>query len=577
MENLRFLIPSSLNLSDIIQMVIIFFLLYSIAKALKNTRAWILVKGLLVIGIFYLFCNLTNMVVLKFLIETFVGVLSIALVIMFQPELQKFVEKLGTNNLKSLIQSFKKESDKAQYFSDQTIEEICIACEEMAKVKTGALIVLERSIPLDTETGINIDAEVTNQLLINIFEKNTPLHDGAVMVKKNRVSAATCYLPLSSNKKIKKSLGTRHRAGIGISETTDAIVVIVSEETGHISVCDKGRIKEDLSKSALQNLLKEESLIPNMKETIGNRKHETSFAFKTLILVVSVFLCVSIINIEDPVETVTFTDVPVQTLNNEILKEADKTYEIVQGKEVTVEVKGHRSDISSLSEKDVIAFADFEEMSLVQAIPIKIEINSGANLSAKIISDNIMKLELEDLVQREVPITVEQKGRLSSGYYLNSIKTNPETVLITGSKTSVGKIDKVIALADISGLQESSEQISGLNIYDKNGEIMDDLEMNTEQVNLDIEVFKTKTVPLKVELISKEYDFEDIETEEITFAADDNLLTKINEIKITLDGDQYDLSKKELIIDLNLYLPEGVYLPETQSNTATIRFNAIER
>lgn len=577
MENLKFLIPSSINLSDIIQMIIIFFLLYSIAKALKNTRAWILVKGLLMIGIFYLLCNFTNMVVLKFLIETFVGVLSIALVIMFQPELQKFVEKLGTNNLKNVIQSFKKESDKAQYFSDQTIEEICIACDEMAKVKTGALIVLERSIPLDTETGINIDAEVTNQLLINIFEKNTPLHDGAVIVKKNRVSAATCYLPLSSNKKIKKSLGTRHRAGVGISETTDAIVVIVSEETGHISVCDKGRIREDLSKSTLQNLLKEESLIPNVKDAIGSRKHETSFAFKTLILVVSIFLCVSIINIEDPVETVTFTDVPVQTLNNEVLKEADKTYEIVQGKEVSVEVKGHRSDISNLSKKDIVAIADFEEMSLVQAIPIKIEINSDSNLSAKIISDDIMKLELEDLVQREVSVTVEQKGKLSSGYYLNSIKTNPETVLITGSKTSVGKIDKVVALADVSGLQENSEQISKLNIYDKNGEIMEDLEINAEQVNLDIKVFKTKTVPLKVELISKEYDFEDIETEEITFAADDSLLTKINEIKIALDGDQYDLSKKELIIDLNLYLPEGVYLPETQLNTATIRFNATER
>lgn len=447
----------------------------------------------------------------------------------------------------------------------------------MAKVKTGALIVIERSIPLDTETGINIDAEVTNQLLINIFEKNTPLHDGAVIVKKNRVSAATCYLPLSSNKKIKKSLGTRHRAGIGISETTDAIVVIVSEETGHISVCDKGRIKEDLSKSSLQNLLKEESLIPNMKETIGNRKHETSFAFKTLILVVSIFLCVSIINIEDPVETITFTDIPVQTINNEVLKEADKTYEIVQGKEVSVEVKGHRSDISNLSKKDVIAIADFEEMSLVQAIPIKIEINSSANLSAKVVSDNIMKLELEDLVQREVPIVIKKEGRLSSSYYLNSIKPIPETVLITGSKTSVGKIDKVVALANVSGLKESSNQTSKLTIYDKNGETMNDLEVNTEQVNLDIEVFKTKTVPLKVQLTSKEYEIEAVEAEEITFAANENLLTKIDKIEITLDGDQYDLSKKELIIDLSLYLPEDVYLPETQPNTVTIKFNATER
>ena len=177
--------------------------------------------------------------------------------VVLQPELRKALEELGRKNFFSSILSFDSGKTEDGRFSDRTVNEITKACIEMGKVKTGALIVIEQDQSLSEyeRTGIDVDGIVTSQLLINIFEHNTPLHDGAVLVRGNRVVAATCYLPLSDSTRLSKELGTRHRAGVGISEITDSITIIVSEETGKVSVAYEGGLVRNVDPDKLRSML----------------------------------------------------------------------------------------------------------------------------------------------------------------------------------------------------------------------------------------------------------------------------------------------------------------------------------
>ncbi len=233
------------HVTDIIEILIISFLIFHILRWLKKTRAWSLFKGLLLIVVFIIIANLLNMNTILWIVRNVLNIAAISFVVLLQPELRKALEDLGEKNFVSNFVYDNIKNAEEGLFSDKTINEIVRACVEMGKVKTGALIVIEQNQSLEEydRTGIEVDATVTSQLLINIFEKNTPLHDGAVIISGNRVRSATCYLPLSDNMNLPKHLGTRHRAGVGISETTDSLTVIVSEETGAISVAYKGKLE----------------------------------------------------------------------------------------------------------------------------------------------------------------------------------------------------------------------------------------------------------------------------------------------------------------------------------------------
>lgn len=251
--------------TDILEIIIISFLVYHILLWIKQTRAWALLKGLIVILVFLFIAVLLNMTTILWIAQNVFSIAMIALVVMLQPELRKALEELGRKNFFSSMLVDKKDINK---LSSRTINEIVKACVEMAKVRTGALIVVEKMQSLaDYErTGIEVDGLVSSQLLINIFEKNTPLHDGAVIIHENRVTSATCYLPLSDNMALSKELGTRHRAGIGISEVTDSVTVIVSEETGKISVAHEGELETNLDADRLRECLTNLTLEPEKEE-----------------------------------------------------------------------------------------------------------------------------------------------------------------------------------------------------------------------------------------------------------------------------------------------------------------------
>ena len=246
---------TTIDFGDVAEILIIAVLLYYTLVWMKTTRAWILLKGLVVILVFLLLAYCFRMTTILWMAQNVLGFAVTALIMVLQPELRKALEELGKKNIISSVLPFDSSHRVNEEFSEKTINEITKACVEMGKVKTGALIVIEQKVSLrDYErTGIDVDGIVTSQLLINIFEHNTPLHDGAVIIQGNRVVSATCYLPLSDNLGLSKELGTRHRAGVGISEITDSLTIIVSEETGKISVAYEGELERNLDADSLRD------------------------------------------------------------------------------------------------------------------------------------------------------------------------------------------------------------------------------------------------------------------------------------------------------------------------------------
>lgn len=242
---------------DIIEIIILTFLIYQIMRWIKNTRAWMLLKGILVVAAFYIIAAVFNMNTILFIANKTINVGIIAVIIVFQPEFRTALEQLGRKNIFSSFFSTPGSKNQEQRFSDYTINEIVRAVFEMGKVKTGALIVIEQDVVLGEyeRTGIRLDALVSGQLLINIFEHNTPLHDGAIIIRGDRVVSATCYLPLSDSMRLSKALGTRHRAGVGLSEVADSLVIIVSEETGAVSLAIGGELIRNIDADYLKSKL----------------------------------------------------------------------------------------------------------------------------------------------------------------------------------------------------------------------------------------------------------------------------------------------------------------------------------
>ena len=268
-----------ITMTDVVEILIITFLFYYMLVWIKNTRAWVLLKGIMVILLFVLVAAVFQMNTIIWIAKNTLSVAITAIVIIFQPEIRKALENLGQKNFLTSFFTFDFSKGEIAKFTDKTINELVKACYEMGKVKTGALIVIEDEIVLSEyeRTGIAVDGILTSQLLINIFEKNTPLHDGAVIIRGNRITSATCYLPLSDNMQISKELGTRHRAALGMSEVCDALVIAVSEETGQVSVAMGGQLERGVSKERLTerlNRIQYRSAEKKAKKWKGWRRNE---------------------------------------------------------------------------------------------------------------------------------------------------------------------------------------------------------------------------------------------------------------------------------------------------------------
>ena len=231
-----------MSFGNVFEILVIAILIYLILAWIKDSKAWVLLRGIAIILAFIILCVVLRLDTLLWIFGKIATVAAVAVIVIFQPELRKALEQLGSGSIFHKL--FQSQEQRQTGFTEKTANEIVKAAFELGKTKTGALVVIENMNSLEDieRTGIAIDGIVSSQLLVNIFEHNTPLHDGAVVVRGNLITAATCYLPLSDNMNISKSYGTRHRAALGISEVTDAITVVVSEETGNVSLAERGQL-----------------------------------------------------------------------------------------------------------------------------------------------------------------------------------------------------------------------------------------------------------------------------------------------------------------------------------------------
>ncbi len=243
--------------TDVIEVLLITYFFYKVLVWIKDTRAWMLFRGILVILAFFVIAAFFRMSTILWLGDKLISAGAVAIVVVFQPELRTALEQIGRSNMWAFLTNLRYGGDGQERFDDRMISDLLKACYEMGSVKTGALIVIEKDVQLTEyiRTGIDLDAILSRQILINIFEKNTPLHDGAIIVRGNRILAATCYLPLSDNMELSKDLGTRHRAAVGISEVCDGMTIVVSEETGAVSVAQNGVLYRDLKADELEVML----------------------------------------------------------------------------------------------------------------------------------------------------------------------------------------------------------------------------------------------------------------------------------------------------------------------------------
>lgn len=262
-------------LTLLLDLAIVIYIIYKFIVYAKKTRVWQLLKGIIFILIIVAISEFLQLKILNFMLTFFMPYGVIALIVIFQPELRRMLEQLGTNKITKYFGIEKDLTTKTK----EDIYKIVIAATELAKTKTGGLIVLERDIQINDiiDTGVKVEAEVSPQLLVNLFTPNTPLHDGAVIIAKNKIAAAACILPLIDDKYIAKKIGTRHRAGIGISKESDAIAIIISEETGKISVAKDGTLIADIKEDALKNILIKHIITKRFGDEKEGKVHKIRF------------------------------------------------------------------------------------------------------------------------------------------------------------------------------------------------------------------------------------------------------------------------------------------------------------
>ena len=249
----------TVGIMDVVDILIVAYIIYRLMKLLKDTSAARLAKGVIWLLLIFLVASVAGLTTISFILQTSLGIGVTAAIVIFQPELRRLLEQLGKGNLSGLLTSAN-DPDAAEAAIDATVK----ACADMSRTKTGVLIVFERKERLGEiiATGTMVDAEPSAELLKNIFFKNSPLHDGALIMRDGRICAAGCVLPLSGNQNLSRDLGTRHRAAVGMSESSDSVLVVVSEETGAISVAIGGMLKRHLSPEVLKKVLESELLEP---------------------------------------------------------------------------------------------------------------------------------------------------------------------------------------------------------------------------------------------------------------------------------------------------------------------------
>ena len=580
--------------SDMAEIIILAVLIYHILLWIKTTRAWTLVKGFVVIFAFLLIAVFTGMDTILWIAGNIFDIGVIALVIVFQPELRKALEQLGQKNFIADILKIDAAKEEKETFNDKTADAIVKACVEMSKAKTGALIVIENNVPLGEyeRTGITMDALVSSQLLLNIFEHNTPLHDGAIIVRGNRIVSATCYLPLSDNMTLSKELGTRHRAAVGISEVSDAMTVVVSEETGAISITQYSEIKRHVSAEVLkeqlqtlQNKTTEGSVSDCGKEGKKMKLKLTDNLFlKILSVLIAILIWIVVMNINDGEKTKAF-QLNVNLINTEVITENGKVFRVVDNSDVvTLKVRARKSIVDELSGSDFVLTADMlKNLKYDRQVGITVECkNRNINIDEHItLSRSNVDVSIEDSATEQFQVHVRHTGQPNSGLIPGNMIPEQTIIKISGPVSLVERIELVEAMVDITGLPGTTVKTCELKLYDSIGGPIDNTYLNyigkNEGIDVTVNMLNTKTVPLRFSYTgapAENYAVKEIsyKPEVVEIAGNAGVLSGISRLEIpagavNVDGIDDEL---QLVVDLTQYLPSGVILKEAEDSSVLV-------
>lgn len=564
-----------IRITDIIEIIILGVLIYQFVKSLKNTRTFILLKAIAILFVLYLTAELFSFNAIKIIFQSLAIVALFAVIVIFQPELRRTLEKLGTIGLNNFsIEDIKniilkrKQKNNIRY-SDKTISELTKAVFAMGEVKTGALIVMEGDVPLNDyiSTGIALNADISSALLINIFEKNTPLHDGAIITIGDKIIAGTCYLPLSDNPKISKHLGTRHRAAIGITEVVDCFVIVVSEETGRVSFVHNGNITICKKPENLEEKLKEFQIIETAVQKKPRWNHNLKIKISSALVAAVGWLL--IINAADPVTTKVFYDVPVQIINQEAISNIGKTFNVISDDTIDVVVKDSRSVVDSMKLEDITIIADMSKLSYVYSVPLSASTAQGSEIS--FLNENTLTVEIDEIISKEFSLTFNKKGTPSAGVYVSKITSSLDGIIVTGAKSLIDTIDRVEFAVDITGAKEDFTQTVVPVVYDKNGAKIDSslYKLNKNEVRVSAELFNTKLIPVYITMANQEIgtnyelNINGYSPRSIYVAGSDEALKEINDLRIEIKSEMNldEATNNTFIKEINIddYLPEGIY------------------
>ena len=576
-----------ITMTDVVEILIITFLFYYMLVWIKNTRAWVLLKGIMVILLFVLVAAVFQMNTIIWIAKNTLSVAITAIVIIFQPEIRKALENLGQKNFLTSFFTFDFSKGEIAKFTDKTINELVKACYEMGKVKTGALIVIEDEIVLSEyeRTGIAVDGILTSQLLINIFEKNTPLHDGAVIVRGDRVVSATCYLPLTDSLSISKDLGTRHRAAVGISEVSDSLTIVVSEETGKVSIAMGGELYRNVDAEFLKNKLsfiqhreKKVSKIELWRRMLKNlaKKLTNNLGLKVLAVLFAIALWIVVVNIDDPVKPAQYT-ISVTQDNMDYLTSNGKYSETLGGKNtVTFTASAKRSILEKLSNTDFTAVADMEKIEYVEGdgvcrVPITITCSKYNSNTVTISSkQQYLDVTVEDLGNVQKKITASTEGTVMDGCALGDVSIVTSNLLkISGPSSVTSQISTVVATINVDGMSSDVTDTVVPVLYDADGNEIDasKLKMNINTVTITAQILNTKDVDLSFQTkgtVASGYTLKEItySPKKVRIKGETDVLNKV--AKITIPDDVLDMSGAtedvETTVDITSYLPDGTSL-----------------
>lgn len=544
------------------------------------------------------------MTTILWMAQNVLGFAVTALIVVLQPELRKALEELGKKNIISSVLPFDNSHRVNEEFSEKTINEITKACVEMGKVRTGALIVIEQKVSLrDYErTGIDVDGIVTSQLLINIFEHNTPLHDGAVIIQGNRVVSATCYLPLSDNLGLSKELGTRHRAGVGISEITDSLTIIVSEETGKISVAYEGELERNLDADSLRDRMHKILNNPveehkNLRIWKGRSRDKNeklltrNLGLKLASLLLAFVLWFLVAQIYDPKDTVTFNNIQVRLINTELLDEEGKVYEVLDNSNlVRVTVTGPQSIVKSeLRRSDIVAEADMSKLTDINTIAITYYCENISNDSVEIKGNHdSVRLNVEDKTSKWIKLESNTIGDVASGYMIGNVTLDQTNIEVTGPKSAISQVDHAGVDINVTDSTTSLSANVDIKLYDAddNELVLESVKKNVDSAYMTVEVLATKEVPVEIEYMGVPEDgymaTGEVESSVPTVRIAGTVSTLVGISAITVPEDRMNITGQSDnlvdIINLKEYLPANVRLADKSFDgkiTATVYIEPI--